>query len=80
VAWDIISKQTGSNRLGPNLRDYAAVRAAFSWEAVRAELAIPGDLNIAYHALDRHIVEGRGDEAALRCLGKNDKDEISHLW
>jgi acetyl-CoA synthetase len=28
------------------------------------------DLNIAYWALDRHVVEGRGDRVALRLLGK----------
>ena len=72
MAWDISSKQTGSNRPGSNLRDYAAVR----WHSAgrRCALsAILGGLNIAYHALDRHIVEGRGDKSALRCLGKNDK-------
>jgi acetyl-CoA synthetase len=71
VAWDTISKRTEGNRPAPNLRDYAAVRAAFSWEAVRAELAMPGGLNIAYHALDRHIAEGGGDKRALRWLGKS---------
>jgi acetyl-CoA synthetase len=71
VAWDIISKQAGRDHPAPNLLDYAAVRAAFSWEAVRAELAMPGGLNIAYHALDRHIAEGLGEKLALRWLGKN---------
>ena len=73
MAWDIITKQPERARLLPNLRDYAAVRAAFSWDAVRAELAMPGGLNIAYHALDRHIAEGCGDKLALRWLGKNDE-------
>ena len=73
MAWDIISKRTVGNRPAPNLRDYTAVRAAFSWNAARAELAMPGGLNIAYHALDRHIAEGCGDKLALRWLGKNDK-------
>jgi acetyl-CoA synthetase len=71
VAWDIITKPRGEDRPAPNLRDYAAMRAAFTWEAVRAELAKPGGLNIAYHALDRHVAEGRGDQLALRWLGKN---------
>ena len=71
--WDIITKQPERSRLLPNLRDYAAVRAAFSWETVRAELAMPRWLNIAYHPLDRHIAEGRGDKLALRWLGKNDE-------
>jgi acetyl-CoA synthetase len=71
VAWDIIRKKMGGDRPPPNLRDYAAVRDAFTWRAVRAELAMDGDLNIAYWALDRHVVEGRGDKLALRWLGKN---------
>jgi acetyl-CoA synthetase len=70
VAWDIITKQPEQARPLSNLRDYAAARAAFTWETVRAELAMPGGLNIAYHALDRHIAEGRGDKLALRWLGK----------
>jgi acetyl-CoA synthetase len=73
VTWDIITKQAGRDSPGPNLRDYAAVRAAFTWDAVRAELAMPNGLNIAYWALDRHVVEGRGDKLALRWLGKNDE-------
>jgi len=73
VTWDIITKQAGRDSPGPNLRDYAAVRAAFTWDAGRAELAMPNGLNIAYWALDRHVVEGRGDKLALRWLGKNDE-------
>ena len=63
----------------PNLRDYDAVREAFTWGSVRAELAMPGGLNIAYHALDRHVVEGRGNKLALRWLGKNgEKRDITY--
>jgi hypothetical protein len=83
VAWDIIRKQARGKGLFPNLRDYAAVREAFTWKSVRAELAMPGGLNIAYHALDRHIVEGRGDKLALRWLGKNGKNAtlpIASFW
>jgi acetyl-CoA synthetase len=71
VAWDVIRKHVGGEGLFPNLRDYQVVREAFTWGSVRAELAMPGGLNIAYHALDRHVVEGRGDKLALRWLGKN---------
>jgi acetyl-CoA synthetase len=70
VAWDIISKQARRDHPAPNLRDYVAARASFTWEAVRAELAMPDGLNIAYHALDRNVTEGRGDHLALRWLGK----------
>ena len=40
---------------------------------------MPGGLNIAYHALDRHVAEGRGDKLALRWLGKNgEKRDITY--
>ena len=71
VSWDIIGKQAIGGSLLPNLCDYDAVRKAFAWKTVRAELAMPGGLNIAYHALDRHVAEGDGDKLALRWLGKN---------
>jgi acetyl-CoA synthetase len=73
VSWDVIRKQAGGKGLFPNLRDYDAVREAFTWKSVRTELAMPSGLNIAYHALDRHVVEGRGGKLALRWLGKNGK-------
>ena len=79
MAWDIIRKQAAGEGLLPNLRDYDAVREAFTWKSVRAELAMPGGLNIAYHALDRHVAEGRGDKLALRWLGKNgEKRDITY--
>ena len=67
----------------PNLRDYDAVREAFTWKAVRAELAMPGGLNIAYQALDRHVAEGRGDK--LHCAGsartaRGATSPIANFW
>ena len=70
MAWDVIRKQSAAERATANLADYDAARAAFTWEAARAELEMPGGLNIAYHALDRHVAEGRGGKLALRWLGK----------
>ena len=79
MSWDVIRKRTAGQGLLPNLRDYPVVREAFTWKAVRAELDMPGGLNIAYHALDRHVVEGRGDKLALRWLGKNgEKRDIAY--
>src|SRR6516164_3745159 len=79
VPWDVIRKQPRGKGLFPNLPDYDAVREAFTWGSVRAELAMPGGLNIAYHALDRHVVEGRGDKLALRWLGKiGEKRDITY--
>ena len=79
MAWDIIKKQAARERPTSNLGDYDAVRAAFTWEAVRAELAMRGGFNIAYLALDRHVAEGRGDKLALRWLGKSgEKRELTY--
>ena len=58
----------------PNLRDYEAARAAFSWNAARSELeGLPDGrgLNIAYEAVDRHAAGTRRDKRALRWLGRN---------
>ncbi|HET7278971.1 MAG TPA: acetate--CoA ligase [Dermatophilaceae bacterium] len=48
-----------------------AAGAASIWEAARAQLAgLPHGqgLNIAHEAVDRHVMEGRGDHVALRAL------------
>ena len=59
-------------RVPPNLKDYDAVRAAFSWDAARRELTgLPGGaLNIAYEAVERHAAGPLRDHLALRCLGR----------
>jgi len=57
----------------PNLLDYEAASAAFTWEAARKELdGLPGGrgLNIAHEAVDRHAAGGRRDHLAIRWLGK----------
>ncbi len=55
----------------PNLVDYAAERAAFTWEAARARLAgLPaGGLHIAHEAVDRHAVGPLANKVALRWRG-----------
>jgi acetyl-CoA synthetase len=58
----------------PNLVDYAAARADFSWDAIRRELdGLPDGmgLNIAHEAVDRHACGARRDHVAIRWLGKN---------
>jgi acetyl-CoA synthetase len=59
----------------PNLGDYDQMRRRFCWEAAAKALAgLPdGGLNIAYEAVDRHVVEGRGDHVALRWIAKGKK-------
>lgn len=55
------------------LTDYDAARAAFSWADARARMAgLPGGgLNMAYECLDRHVVGGAGERAALRWISKD---------
>jgi acetyl-CoA synthetase len=58
----VIHKRTGGGQaVAPNLVDYAAVRARFSWKAARAELeGLPGGgLNIAHEAVERHARSGK---------------------
>jgi acetyl-CoA synthetase len=68
----------------PNLYDYEAQRASFSWDELAKELdGLPGPstgsgrtgLNIAYEALDRHLAHGRGSKPAIRWEGKNGEQE-----
>ena len=58
----------------PNLRDYEAMRVAFSWGAARRALAgLPdGGLNIGYEAVDRQADGPFADTVALRFLRKRD--------
>jgi acetyl-CoA synthetase len=59
--------------MSPNLADYTAERAVFSWERARAALdGLPGGrgLNIAHEAVDRHAAGSRADAVALRWLGR----------
>ncbi|HYL48608.1 MAG TPA: acetate--CoA ligase [Stellaceae bacterium] len=70
----VIRKPPGGWKITPNMLDYEATRASFSWDAARSELeGLPQGrgLNIAYEAVDRHLRAGRGDKIALRWLGKD---------
>jgi acetyl-CoA synthetase len=61
-------------RIAPNLADYDAARASFSWDAARAGLAgLPGGrgLNIAHEAVDRHAAGALRDRVAIRWLGRD---------
>lgn len=74
MSWLCIQKSPASWRVPPNLVDYEKARAAFSWEAIRDELAgLPGGdgLNIAHEAVDRHASGPRREHVALRWLGEN---------
>jgi len=69
-----IVKQISALSVRPNLLDYNATVAEFSWKVAEKSLdGLPegGGLNIAYEAVDRHLVHGRGAKAALCWLGKS---------
>jgi len=76
--------QGGTSQPVKLLRKPAAVRAAanlqgdpsasgLDWESYRAWLdGLPsGGLNIAYEAVDRHVLHGRGGKEALRWIGRD---------
>jgi len=74
MVWAPITKTTWPGGVVPNLVDYEAARAAFSWEAAGAELdGLPGGrgLNIAHEAVDRHATGPRADHVALRWLRRD---------
>ncbi|GGO85773.1 acetate--CoA ligase [Marinobacterium nitratireducens] len=74
VSYPVIHKSLSAGSTAPNLIDYEAACADFSWQSIRAELdGLPGGagINIAHEAVDRHVGKGRGDKVALRWLGKS---------
>ena len=74
MPWAPIVKTAKDCRLPPNLVDYAAACASFSWEEQSRTLAgLPSEqgLNIAHEAVDRHAAGRLRDKIALRCIAKN---------
>lgn len=73
MKWDTITK-TDTVRAAANMPDYAGAVAAFDWDDARARLGgLPGGgLNIAHECVDRHLDQGRGEQTALRWIGKDD--------
>jgi acetyl-CoA synthetase len=68
----IIKKNPERFMVAPNLGNYTAAHASFSWAAARAELAgLPGGgLNIAHECVDRHASGPLAERTAIRWLGK----------
>ena len=65
----------------PHLLDYDATCARFSWDDAANLLdGLPaGGINIAFEAVDRHLLHGRGDKIAIRWLGKTgQRRELSY--
>ncbi|WP_147182410.1 AMP-binding protein, partial [Ciceribacter naphthalenivorans] len=69
---DVIRKSDAARR-SANLADYDRFCAGFHWEdAERLLDRLPGGmLNIAFEAVDRHVVHGRGDKIAIRWISKD---------
>ncbi len=70
-----ITKRLEELAVAPQLGDYAAARASFSWDAERASVApLPaGGLNIAHEAVDRHAAGPRRDQVALRFVDVHER-------
>ncbi len=74
IAWAPIRKQ--ASRVAPNMTDYRAACATFSWDEAASTLSgLPGGrgLNIAHEAVDRHLRGPLQDKLAIRWIGKNGK-------
>ena len=68
----VIHKPSVPGAPRPNLERYEEAYAAFSWTQARAQLAgLPGgSINIAFEAIDRQSLAGRGAQVALRWLSR----------
>jgi acetyl-CoA synthetase len=66
--WPVIVKNSAALAVPPNLVDYDAACASFTWAEARSALdGLPGGaLNIAHEAVDRHAAGPRRDAEALR--------------
>jgi acetyl-CoA synthetase len=68
---ETLAKDAQRLRLTPNYDPSAP--GPFSWDAARKGLnGLPGGrgVNLAFEAVDRHVLDGRGDKVALRILRK----------
>ena len=77
-----IVKATGAAKGPLRMPDYEQTCRGFTWQQARAGLSyLPGGgLNIAFEAVDRHVIGGSGDKLALRCIGKDDGvEDFSYL-
>ncbi|MCB9742512.1 MAG: acetate--CoA ligase [Alphaproteobacteria bacterium] len=77
-AFPPILKDLSALPVRPNLVDYEAERAAFSWEAARGRLdGLPsGGLHIAHEAVDRHAAGPRAEHPAIIWRAKDGRREV----
>ena len=72
--WESIIKSHHDRTVIPNLVDYEQAYRHFSWDQALSELnGLPhrAGLNIAYEAVDRHVLGPRRDQLAIRWLGRS---------
>lgn len=77
----LIRKDVATLPVSPHWDDYDRVRAGFSWEQVRSQLAgLPdGGLNIAFEAVERHAQGAGAGRTAFRFLGiDNTRRDVSY--
>ncbi len=74
MAEDVIRKRP-ETRTAANMPDYDDTVRSFRWDAEWDSLdPFPGGkINIAHEAVDRHVLEGRGDQVAIRWIAKDGK-------
>ena len=72
MEWERISKRP-DDFARANLKNYEGCVGSFSWAQAQELLdGLPdGGLNIAYEAVDRHVLAGRGGKLALRWIGRD---------
>jgi acetyl-CoA synthetase len=62
----VIEKDVTAFAVTPNMVDYEALRRSWSWDAIRAELDLPGGLmNQAHECIDRHAQGPNRDKTAM---------------
>ena len=80
-----IKKTNSAEGVQPNLFNYELCYESFSWQQAEKDFitGLPVSdssqaesrerVNIAYEAVDRHLINGLGDKVAIRWLGKQDQ-------
>jgi acetyl-CoA synthetase len=74
MAWATIHKTAWPGGVRPNVVEYEAARATFSWDQARRQLdGLPGrrGLNIAHEAVDRHAAGRRAGRVAFRWIARD---------
>ncbi len=75
MAAKVIKKEKTARRvLSPNLEDYSSFYSSFDWKQAFSQIdGLPDKkgINIAYEAVDRHVLHGKADKIALRFIEKS---------